>query len=656
MKSAKPLCTLYSFTICLFLWLFPSILSAQSVEFKERDTFFKNQIRTELKKYRENPTNEQFNEVFIHLEQVINQTKISITDVRLLIEEVSIEYKNSASQIYDPQIFDFLRALIERARGNMKLFDSATRRIINDLNKKQNWKTIVFIHYSLAHHEVYLNSLPAAMNYLYQTENHIEKLSERDILDLRWHYVSNANTMGICYNRQGKTKEALNYFEIAHNRAVKTNLIPWIGITKGNIGGVLLETEEWKKGVEFLKEDIKISLESEIYESATNAMISVANAFLSNGNYELALKYADSCYHLFPVLTGREKMSNKILKSYLTLMGDIHFAKKEKEEAISYYKKAIDTLYAHNNELRKGISYENLNRYKIEDGVLKNIEIEKGNQLRSNLYVISSIIGFALLIIILIMWIYSKKLKEKNKLMNIQNERLELLNQEKSLFLSILSHDLRGPMIRMKGLLSLYNNNLLSQNDFQKNAIQVEKSIQSLLRMLENLLRWASTTTKEEVRLDIEPTQVKNIADEICLQLEPIYQEKEIQVVQRVEDDIWVMANKDALGTVLRNLLNNAIKFSNHGGYIAIYVSKPENDNYIRINVRDEGIGMSEQQVNLIMDSDNHNLSQDGTKGEKGFGVGLQLCKKFVAKMNGFIRVKSTPGQGSTFYFELPSA
>ncbi|MDV7396134.1 hypothetical protein RZS08_32375, partial [Arthrospira platensis SPKY1] len=155
--------------------------------------------------------------------------------------------------------------------------------------------------------------------------------------------------------------------------------------------------------------------------------------------------------------------------------------------------------------------------------VIKTNKLEKAQQQKQFLFVIFGIIGCSLIIIILVMWRYSQKLKIQNEKIQLQNEKLEFLNQEKSLFLSILSHDLRGPMIRMKGLLSLYNNNLLNEEDFQKNTHQVEKSIQSLLRMLENLLQWAANSTKNELKLNLKPLALKTVVDEVCSQLEPLY-------------------------------------------------------------------------------------------------------------------------------------
>jgi signal transduction histidine kinase/tetratricopeptide (TPR) repeat protein len=649
----------YGFVALLFFFnlLIGNFGYGQNAENSFSDDFFVTQILNEFEVFKKEPTENNLNQVLIFLESHINSSRISMLKAYQLIDEISNYIKVNVPQHKVDYKLRYIKARVEHLRGNTHFFNQEIKKIRSNLKVNEKWSDLIFINYSLAFNQLYLSKYDNAIQILFENETYLEKLkSTEEKYALRWHYVSNANTLGICFNKKMEYQKALQYFEIALNRSIETDLKAWIGITSGNIGGVLLQTDQWREGIQLLLKDIAISIENGIEESAVNAIISVSQAYLERNELESAQKYIDSCASLFPILYQKNKMSNRILKDYIRINGDIQFKKNNIEQAIKYYKEAIDTLYDLSEKYRKASSFENHNRFKIEDNVIKTNELEKANQQKKYVYQIFGIVGFSLLIIILIMWRYSTKLKLQNEKIILQNEKLELLNQEKSLFLSILSHDLRGPMIRMKGLLSLYNNNLLNQNEFQKNTNQVEKSIQSLLRMLENLLKWAASSTKNELQLNIKPLALKNIVDEVCLQLEPIYTEKKLVVAQKIESDIWVNADEDALGTVIRNLLNNAIKFSIEKGYVAIYVSKPSNANYIRINIRDEGIGMSASQIEIIMSNKKPNSTIEGTKGEKGFGVGLQLCKNFISKMNGQIGVKSTPGRGSTFYIELPAA
>jgi signal transduction histidine kinase len=644
----------FCFLFCTFA---VGIASADNSDISFSDDFYLKEIYRDFDVFKKEPTETHLNETLTKLESNIILSRISMQLANKLIEEITEYVEKNTPQFKVSYKMRYFKALIEKSRGNIDSYNSIIQNLLTDLNQKKLWSDLIFIKYSIAHNFIINDKYNEAIIVLLENENFIKNLTlSAEKQALRWHYISNANSLGICYNKKKDFEKALYYFEIALNRATETELDVWIGITSGNIGGVLLQTSRWLEGIELLKKDIKISIKNNAEESAANAIISVAQAYLDRNEIALAQKFVDSCAALFPVLYQKNKMTNRILKEYIRINGDIQHQKNNTTQAIAFYKEAIDTLYHLSEQYRKASSFENHNRYKIEDNVIKTNKLEKAQQQKQFLFVIFGIVGCSLIIIIFVMWRYSQKLKIQNEKIQLQNEKLELLNQEKSLFLSILSHDLRGPMIRMKGLLSLYNNNLLNEEDFQKNTHQVEKSIQSLLRMLENLLKWAANSTKNELKLNMKPLALKAVVDEVCSQLEPLYVEKKLVVAQKIEDDIWVNADEDALGTVLRNLLNNAIKFSNEQGYIAIYISKPDNTDNIRVNVRDEGIGMTDEQIAIIMkDAKSYALS-DGTKGEKGFGVGLQLCKNFISKMNGNIGVKSTPGKGSTFYFELPAA
>lgn len=635
---------------------FTSVYAQRNKEFIS-DSFFVDQIINEFETFKKNQTQDNLNNVLIYLETNITASRISMLTAYEIMDTIENYFITNKTKLEYKDKLTYFKARIELLRGNTAYYEEVIDRLRIELHAKQKWSELIYINYSLAY-EKYAKSLyEAAISLLFENEELLKKINTTEgKYAIRWHYISNANTLGICFNKKNEFQKALHYFETALERAVETKLEAWIGITSGNIGGVLIKTDRWQEGISLLERDIKISIEKEIEESAANALMSVAQAYLDHDQIENAKKYLDSCYSLFPILYQKNKMSNRILKDYIRLNGDIQFKKNNYKEAIAYYKEAIDTLYNLSEKYRKASVFDNHNRYKIEDNLIKTNELINMRQQKKFLYIIFGITGISLVIIILLMWRYSKKLKEQNNKISQQNEKLELLNQEKSLFLSILSHDLRGPMIRMKGLLSLYNNNLLDATDFQKNTKQVEKSIQSLLRMLENLLKWAANSTKDELKLTIKPIPLKNLVDEVCSQLEPIYVEKKIFVAQKIEDNIWVTADEDALGTIIRNLLNNAIKFSYENGYIAIYVSKPDHANNIRINVRDEGIGIAEAQQAILMQAVKPYAIANGTNGERGFGVGLQLCKNFISKMNGQIGVKSFPGKGSTFYIELPAA
>jgi len=161
-------------------------------------------------------------------------------------------------------------------------------------------------------------------------------------------------------------------------------------------------------------------------------------------------------------------------------------------------------------------------------------------------------------------------------------------------------------------------------------------------------------------KIDFTPEKInlKDIAEETLAIYEENIKNKEIQLINNLNTDIFVLVNEESIKLVFRNLLSNAIKFTPQKGKIEITANKVKNpDNgkfHHEICIKDTGVGIPKDQIPIIFDVD-RNFSTKGTNNEKGTGLGLILCKEFIEKNNGDIRVKSTLGKGSQFCFTLPS-
>lgn len=240
-------------------------------------------------------------------------------------------------------------------------------------------------------------------------------------------------------------------------------------------------------------------------------------------------------------------------------------------------------------------------------------------------------------------------LKERNK--EIQRQAIELgnLNGTKDKLFSIISHDLRSPLSSLRGLMDLVIQGVLSKEEFLPVARNLKLSLESVQENLDNLLFWAQSQLKG---LQVKPESFflkPLIEDKIKLFLE-ISRSKDITIIHEVDEEVMVFADKNYLRLVLRNLLANAIKFSTHGGTIAIRIK--ELADKVEISVSDSGIGMSPDDVAKLFHAETH-FSNPGTLKEKGIGIGLLLTKEFIEKNEGSIRVTSELGKGSTFTFTL---
>lgn len=234
------------------------------------------------------------------------------------------------------------------------------------------------------------------------------------------------------------------------------------------------------------------------------------------------------------------------------------------------------------------------------------------------------------------------------------SEELKELNKTKDKFFSIIAHDLRNPFITILGfsdiLLSDYNE--LSDEERKFYIAEMEKSATLSHDLLQNLLQWARAQTE---RIDYKPQklQLKSIVKENFQLIENTANGKEIKLIHSITDNLFVYADEDMLNTILRNLLTNAIKFSNKNS--SIKVNAESKDKFVQVEIIDSSTGMDQKTIDRLFRLDTTS-SNPGTGGETGTGLGLILCKEFVEKHNGKIWVKSEIGKGSTFSFTLPSS
>jgi signal transduction histidine kinase len=239
------------------------------------------------------------------------------------------------------------------------------------------------------------------------------------------------------------------------------------------------------------------------------------------------------------------------------------------------------------------------------------------------------------------------------KQISLLNMQLEKLNSDKDRFISVLAHDLRNPFNTLIGFSDLLVQNIhkydLDQIEFKTKIIH--KTAKQTFQLLNELLIWAKS---QAGKLAFEP-QVQDLlplVNETLDATELQAESKEIVVKYSATDDIMVFADPNMLKTILRNLVSNAIKFTNHGGKVEIYAEQGKEE--VLIKVSDNGIGIRAEAIKTIFQFA-ENISTRGTDLEKGTGWGLKLCKEFVGKHGGKIWVKSEPGKGSDFFLSLPN-
>jgi two-component system CheB/CheR fusion protein len=246
------------------------------------------------------------------------------------------------------------------------------------------------------------------------------------------------------------------------------------------------------------------------------------------------------------------------------------------------------------------------------------------------------------------------EIKEAEDRIRVKNQELINLNAEKDKFFSIIAHDLRSPFNSFLGLTQIMAEDLnsMEMTEIQLFAISLSKSATNLYGLLENLLEWSGLqrgiTGFNPESFSLHPKVV-----EIMSSVLESANNKGIQVEIIVPDDLKIFADEKMLGSIIRNLASNAIKFTHKGGEI-ILQARPVNDDIVEISISDSGIGMKNELLDKLFQLNPHS-SRIGTDGEPSTGLGLIISKDFIEKHGGLIWAESEEGKGSTFYFTFPS-
>jgi two-component system sensor histidine kinase/response regulator len=233
-------------------------------------------------------------------------------------------------------------------------------------------------------------------------------------------------------------------------------------------------------------------------------------------------------------------------------------------------------------------------------------------------------------------------------------EQLKKANIAKDKFVNILAHDLRSPFNGMLGFseLMLEEFNELNKEEIYEYASDINKLINNTNVLLTNILDWSRIQLD---RMEFHPKKT-NIYELLKAQLALLSQtakHKSINIQTEVNNELDAYVDKQMISAVIRNLLNNAIKFTPHNGKIIIAANKSNNN--LQISVADNGVGMDDNKIKTLFLYEKTE-SEKGTDGESGTGFGLELCKEFVEMHKGKINVLSFPGKGSTFIVTLPIA
>ncbi len=245
-----------------------------------------------------------------------------------------------------------------------------------------------------------------------------------------------------------------------------------------------------------------------------------------------------------------------------------------------------------------------------------------------------------------------QQLHAKNALLERQVEQLQALNASKDKFISTISHDLQGPFSSLRGLIQFTTENLEGYNksELEDIIVLLGNSTNNLYALIENLLTW-SRIQRGALEHCPQRMDIRNLVTQTMNGFTENAENKQITLKNLIEEKTPVYADFNMVNTVLRNLISNALKFTNSGGEVEVSARQDGKD--IEVSVKDNGIGIREEHLPKLFRIDTR-YKRLGTAREKGTGLGLILCKEFIKKHGGRIWIESEVKRGSTVKFTLP--
>ncbi len=361
-------------------------------------------------------------------------------------------------------------------------------------------------------------------------------------------------------------------------------------------------------------------------------------------------------------------LSNYLNSIYLDLI-ELYVERNQPQLAlnsISEYKALSDSLNARQTQDKNQLVAGFTKVYEVEK---KNSILEIENKLQNekvrlkNLIIYISI-GFAIVAIIFLALLYfnwkkvhliNEQVEQKNMIIESQNKKLEEVNRTKDKFFSIVSHDLRSPL----NSISLFTDFIVSDkftklphDQFIELAGESKTLIDSTKKLTDDLIKWAQIQMKRE-EPHPELVHVWDTANEILEVFADHAAKKQISISSNIGHDLTAFADPNQFRFIIRNLVNNAIKFTNIGGTVSIN-GRINQDGMVEIAINDNGVGMSKEKAETIF-LVGKNKETRGTAGEASSGLGLILVWEFIQLNKGKIDVTSEAGKGTTFTVQLPA-
>lgn len=609
----------------------------------------------------------------LELSRQLNDKKLtlkSLMNIGMLNKNILSDYDQAlnygiqalriAEKIQDPslkaQVFFAIGSIYEDANDNYKALENYMQALVLQEQQKESSNIILSLN-KLGIINSRLSNYEKALEYHQIALNQSREYGNLSLEASSLYYL--AETQKLTGNLDEALRQHIEALQIF--RKIKESVSE--GHSLNRIGGVYSIKKNYERAIENYKVALHIHLANEDWQGVSESYNYIGQVLMAQNNYKQALPFLKKGLEYAETVN-----SKKLLQASYENLYTCHLGLKNFEEVIAYknFYIGISELIVQEENSRElaemQIKFEiekkenEINALQ-EDKAIKELELEK--EKRNKLFLI---VFCCLILVIAGLLFHLYKLNRKNNLnlqatndqINKQNLQLQELNATKDKFFGIISHDLKGPLNSLtsfSGLL-LNHSQSLSKDEIQMLAKDLDKSLKTLFAFLENLLEWARSQTGS---IDHKPETivVKEVIEACFGLLRKSAENKQISLLENVSPELHVTADKNQFHTVIRNFISNAIKFTHQQG--TVYIEAKADGTSVEIAVRDNGVGMKKEIQEKLFKLEHKHTSR-GTANEKGTGLGLILCKEFIEKNGGSVRVESEEGKGSAFIFTLPKA
>jgi signal transduction histidine kinase len=420
--------------------------------------------------------------------------------------------------------------------------------------------------------------------------------------------------IGDVYSAMGQIDSALHYYQRSLIHAKRMKSEHRIAIAENNLGKVFLKMNK-----------------------LDSARILINNSYLNSLEHDYTELIIENQFYLAEI----EEQSGHIAAAF------------ELYKRAAIYKDSVINQEEIGKFTELQIAYS-LTKDEQENAILrKNIEIQELIIRKQNNIKLAFIAG-GILILLILAYITRSRSSFRKLSIQLQQSETELIksNANKDKFFSIISHDLKSPFNALLGITELLESKYDKLSTGQvKDYIKLQQdTATNIYDLLEGLLQWAQTQSGN-MQYKLEKIDFYQICENVLVHMKTVALNKNIAVENRVPENTFVFADAKALETITRNIISNALKFTESGGKVFIESEKRANE--MIISITDSGVGMTEETRNMLFKIESQRSSK-GTDNEKGTGLGLILCKELIENQQGKIWVESKEGHGSKFMFSVP--